>query len=69
MIILLATTPGHMQYDRIYCGAACPTEHVDLVKSLLKVGGILVFPVNNRVCCMLMILGKRYITFNNSLNL
>ena len=40
---------GHMQYDRMYCGAACPPEHVHLMKSLLKVGGILVLPVDNKV--------------------
>lgn len=37
-----------MRYDNVYCGAACPTEHIDLVKSLLKVGGILVCPVDNK---------------------
>lgn len=38
-----------MQYDRVYCGAACPSEHVNLMKGLLKVGGVLVFPVDNKV--------------------
>lgn len=35
---------GNMQYDRIYCGAGCSTEHTHLFKNLLKVGGILVVP-------------------------
>jgi protein-L-isoaspartate O-methyltransferase len=48
----LLMSPGHMQYDRVYCGAACPPEHVGLIKSLLKVGGVLVFPVDNKLECV-----------------
>ena len=41
---------GNMQYDRIYCGAGCSTEHTHLFKNLLKVGGILVVPREGQVC-------------------
>ncbi|XP_060528128.1 protein-L-isoaspartate O-methyltransferase domain-containing protein 1-like isoform X2 [Cylas formicarius] len=33
-------------YDRIYCGAACPEDYEAYMKNLLKVGGILVVPIN-----------------------
>ena len=36
-------------YDRVYCGAACPEEYIDFLKSLLCVGGILVVPFENQV--------------------
>jgi hypothetical protein len=39
-----------MLYDRVYCGAACPPEHENYIKNLLKVGGILVMPLNDQVC-------------------
>ena len=39
-----------MAYDRIYCGAACPTQHIQLLKNLLKIDGILVMPSENCVC-------------------
>lgn len=48
LVAVTDAVTGHMQYDRVYCGAACPSEHVNLMKSLLKVGGILVFPVDNK---------------------
>ncbi|XP_063409994.1 protein-L-isoaspartate O-methyltransferase domain-containing protein 1-like [Mytilus trossulus] len=38
-----------MLYDRVYCGAACPPEHENYVKNLLKVGGILVMPLNDQL--------------------
>ena len=44
----LLMSPGHMQYDRVYCGAACPPQHLHLMRNLLKVGGILVFPIDNK---------------------
>jgi protein-L-isoaspartate O-methyltransferase len=36
-------------YDRVYCGAACPQEHENYMKNLIRVGGILVMPVNDQV--------------------
>lgn len=36
-------------YDRVYCGAACPPEHENYMKNLIKIGGILVMPLNDQV--------------------
>ncbi|KAK7100453.1 uncharacterized protein [Littorina saxatilis] len=36
-------------YDRVYCGAACPTEHENYMRNLIKVGGILVMPLNDQL--------------------
>ncbi|KAK0089358.1 hypothetical protein PV325_007703 [Microctonus aethiopoides] len=32
------------QYDRVYCGAACPESHEAFIKQFVKIGGILVMP-------------------------
>lgn len=45
----LLLSPGNILYDRIYCGAACPPEHAQLMKNMLNVGGILVMPYDNQV--------------------
>lgn len=37
------------QYDRVYCGAACPENHENYMKNLIKVGGILVMPINDQL--------------------
>uniref|UniRef100_A0A0K8S8V3 FAS1 domain-containing protein n=1 Tax=Lygus hesperus TaxID=30085 RepID=A0A0K8S8V3_LYGHE len=37
------------QYDRVYCGAACPENHENYMKNLLKVGGVLVMPLNDKL--------------------
>ncbi|XP_030754406.1 uncharacterized protein LOC115881164 [Sitophilus oryzae] len=36
-------------YDRIYCGAGCPEQYKDYMKSLIKVGGVLVMPINDQL--------------------
>lgn len=36
-------------YDRVYCGAACPEQYETYIKNLLKVGGILVMPLNDQL--------------------
>ncbi|KAK3091982.1 hypothetical protein FSP39_024194 [Pinctada imbricata] len=36
-------------YDRVYCGASCPPEHENYMKNLIKVGGILVMPLNDQL--------------------
>ena len=46
----LLLSPGNILYDRIYCGAACPPEHAQLMKNMLNIGGILVMPHDNQVC-------------------
>ena len=45
----LLLPPGRL-YDRVYCGAACPPEHENYMKNLIRVGGILVMPFNDQVC-------------------
>ncbi|KAG8200214.1 hypothetical protein JTE90_024993 [Oedothorax gibbosus] len=37
------------QYDRVYCGASCPVEYEPYLKSLIKVGGILIMPLNEKL--------------------
>ncbi|CAH1773376.1 unnamed protein product [Owenia fusiformis] len=36
-------------YDRVYCGAACPPEHENYMKNLIKVNGVLVMPLNDQL--------------------
>ncbi|XP_046382508.1 uncharacterized protein LOC124153416 [Ischnura elegans] len=45
----LCLDSGVMQYDRVYCGAACPEAYENYMKNLLKVGGILVMPLNHQL--------------------
>lgn len=45
--LLLDST--NRQYDRVYCGASCPAEHENYMKNLIKVGGILVMPLNDQL--------------------
>ena len=46
---LLIDTASMRQYDRVYCGASCPPEHESYMKNLIKVGGILVMPLNDHL--------------------
>lgn len=45
----LEIPPESRQYDRVYCGAGVQKEHEDYMKNLLKVGGILVMPLEEKV--------------------
>lgn len=45
----LCLNTHYRQYDRVYCGAACPNEYEEYMKSLVRVGGILVMPFNDKV--------------------
>ncbi|XP_030625335.1 protein-L-isoaspartate O-methyltransferase domain-containing protein 2a [Chanos chanos] len=45
----LEIAPESRQYDRVYCGAGVQREHEDYMKSLLKVGGILVLPLEEKL--------------------
>ncbi|KAB7507791.1 Protein-L-isoaspartate O-methyltransferase domain-containing protein 1 [Armadillidium nasatum] len=38
-----------MLYDRVYCGASCPSSHENYMKNLIKVNGILVMPRNDKL--------------------
>ena len=49
----LLMNAGGRRYDRVYCGAACPPEHEQFMKSLVKLGGILVMPLNDQVSSFL----------------
>ncbi|CAF4843153.1 unnamed protein product [Pieris macdunnoughi] len=43
----LNLAPLQSGYDRVYCGAGCPEKYVNYIRYLLKVGGILVVPIND----------------------
>lgn len=45
----LEIPPESRQYDRVYCGAGVQKEHEDYMKNLLKLGGILVMPLEEKV--------------------
>lgn len=44
----LSIVPGR-QYDRVYCGAACPESHETFIKQFVRVGGILVMPYKDHL--------------------
>uniref|UniRef100_A0A8C9GWM7 Protein-L-isoaspartate (D-aspartate) O-methyltransferase domain containing 2 n=1 Tax=Piliocolobus tephrosceles TaxID=591936 RepID=A0A8C9GWM7_9PRIM len=44
----LEISPDCSQYDRVYCGAGVQKEHEEYMKNLLKVGGILVMPLEEK---------------------
>ena len=48
-MLLRADSPTSRLYDRVYCGAACSEENEDFMKNLIKVGGILVMPIQDKV--------------------
>ncbi|XP_033826164.1 protein-L-isoaspartate O-methyltransferase domain-containing protein 2 isoform X1 [Periophthalmus magnuspinnatus] len=41
--------PHSRQYDRVYCGAGVQKEHEDYMKNLLKLGGVLVMPLEEKL--------------------
>lgn len=43
------------QYDRVYCGASCPEEYESYIKNLVKVGGILIMPLNEKVRILVLL--------------
>ncbi|XP_029579220.1 protein-L-isoaspartate O-methyltransferase domain-containing protein 2 [Salmo trutta] len=45
----LEIAPESGQYDRVYCGAGVQREQEDYMKNLLKVGGILVLPLEEKL--------------------
>ncbi|RXM32595.1 Protein-L-isoaspartate O-methyltransferase domain-containing protein 2 [Acipenser ruthenus] len=45
----LEITPESRQYDRVYCGAGVQKEHENYMKNMLKVGGILVLPLEEKL--------------------
>ncbi|KAI8435418.1 hypothetical protein MSG28_003725 [Choristoneura fumiferana] len=45
----LCLAPLQAPYDRVYCGAACPEEYENYFKQLIKIGGILVMPLNDNL--------------------
>uniref|UniRef100_A0A3P9NDI8 Protein-L-isoaspartate (D-aspartate) O-methyltransferase domain containing 2 n=1 Tax=Poecilia reticulata TaxID=8081 RepID=A0A3P9NDI8_POERE len=44
----LEIPPESRHYDRVYCGAGVQKEHEEYMKNLLKVGGILVMPLEEK---------------------
>ena len=53
---LLLCPQSGILYDRIYCGAGCPAQYVELLKSMMKTGGIMVVPCEEEVGCCLCLL-------------
>lgn len=45
----LEIPPETRQYDRVYCGAGVQKENEDYMKNLLKIGGILVMPLEEKL--------------------
>lgn len=45
----LCLAPLQAPYDRVYCGAGCPDEYQNYFKQLIKVGGVLVMPLNDNL--------------------
>ncbi|XP_068605154.1 protein-L-isoaspartate O-methyltransferase domain-containing protein 1 [Brachionichthys hirsutus] len=45
----LEIAPDSHQYDRIYCGAGVQKDHENYMKVLLKIGGILVMPIEDQL--------------------
>ncbi|KAJ3586382.1 hypothetical protein NHX12_012780 [Muraenolepis orangiensis] len=45
----LEIPPHSRQYDRVYCGAGVQKEYESYMKNLLKVGGILVLPLEEKL--------------------
>ncbi|XP_013195975.2 uncharacterized protein LOC106139137 isoform X2 [Amyelois transitella] len=45
----LCLAPLATAYDRVYCGAGCPSEYENYFKQLIKVGGILVMPLDDNL--------------------
>ncbi|KAL4719478.1 hypothetical protein ACJJTC_018360 [Scirpophaga incertulas] len=45
----LCIAPLLSPYDRVYCGAGCPEQYQNYFKQLIKVGGILVMPLNDHL--------------------
>ncbi|CAG5011142.1 unnamed protein product [Parnassius apollo] len=43
----LCLAPLQAPYDRVYCGAGCPEEYTNYFKQLIRIGGILVMPLND----------------------
>lgn len=62
----LEISPDCTQYDRVYCGAGVQKEHEDYMKNLLKVGGILVMPLEEKVECLSTLVFLP-VTFNSDL--
>ncbi|XP_012673006.1 protein-L-isoaspartate O-methyltransferase domain-containing protein 1 [Clupea harengus] len=45
----LEISPDSHQYDRMYCGAGVQKDHENYMKLMLKVGGILVVPIEDQL--------------------
>ncbi|KAM6976828.1 protein-L-isoaspartate O-methyltransferase domain-containing protein 2a [Aplochiton taeniatus] len=45
----LEIPPESRHYDRVYCGAGVQKEHEDYMKNLLRVGGVLVLPLEEKL--------------------
>ncbi|XP_047528293.1 uncharacterized protein LOC125064973 isoform X1 [Vanessa atalanta] len=60
----LCLTPLLSCYDRVYCGAACPDEYENYFKRLIKVGGIVVMPLNDTLQQVRRVGDNKWVTRN-----
>ncbi|XP_005112060.1 uncharacterized protein LOC101852524 [Aplysia californica] len=45
----LNLAPENRLYDRVYCGASCPSEQKEAIQNMIKISGILVVPVGDQL--------------------
>ncbi|CAL7941526.1 unnamed protein product [Xylocopa violacea] len=51
------------QYDRVYCGAACPENYEGFIKQFVRIGGILVMPFKDHLLRVLRIDADTWVHF------
>ncbi|XP_076756891.1 uncharacterized protein LOC143426993 [Xylocopa sonorina] len=51
------------QYDRVYCGAACPENYEGFIKQFVRIGGILVMPFKDHLLRVLRIDADTWLHF------
>ncbi|XP_022819398.1 protein-L-isoaspartate O-methyltransferase domain-containing protein 2-like [Spodoptera litura] len=60
----LCIAPLQAPYDRLYCGAGCPEEYQNYFKQLIKVGGVLVMPLNDNLVQMKRVTVDHWVSRN-----
>ncbi|KPJ07363.1 Protein-L-isoaspartate O-methyltransferase domain-containing protein 1 [Papilio machaon] len=58
----LCLSPLTAAYDRVYCGAACPEKYANYFKQLIRIGGILVMPLNDTLVQVRRVGAREWVT-------